>query len=152
MKKYLLLFAFSAMAVTSCEDDDIQNYELDMLKGEWKTSKFEVISGKDNKTVLYTETPSGCAAKDLTEFRTDYYTSYTAYSGVGATCTSTKTEGTFTYDSETKELIITYNQSGPEKFIITILSNSELRIMQTQGNVDLNGDMVNDPVYVTYTK
>jgi len=152
MKKYLLLFAFSALAMTSCEDEDTQNYELDMLKGEWKTSKIEVISGKDNKTVLYTETLTGCAAKDITEFRTDYYTAYTSFSGVGANCVSSKIEGNYTYNSETKELVITYNQSNAEKYIITILSSTELRIMQTQGNVDINGDMVNDPTYITYRK
>jgi len=63
MKKHLLLFAFSALALTSCEDDDVQGYELDMLKGEWKTVKTEVISGADNKTVINTMIPSGCETK-----------------------------------------------------------------------------------------
>jgi hypothetical protein len=54
MKKQLLLFAFSALALTSCKDDNMQAYEMDILKGDWKRSKTEIISGKDNKTVLLT--------------------------------------------------------------------------------------------------
>jgi hypothetical protein len=42
-------------------------------------SKREIISGKDNKTVLFTETLTGCEAKNTLFFRTDYYVSYTAY-------------------------------------------------------------------------
>ena len=55
MKKHLLLFAFSVLALNSCKEDDVFGYELDMLKGNWKTEKTEIISGADNTTVLNTD-------------------------------------------------------------------------------------------------
>ncbi|MCD0455843.1 lipocalin family protein [Chryseobacterium sp. LC2016-27] len=152
MKKHLLLFAFSALALTSCEDDDVQGYELDMLKGEWKTVKTEVISGKDNTTALQTYTPTGCATKSITEFRPDYYASYTDFSGVGAECTSQKSEGTYTYSNESKELVTKYINDNENKYKVIILSNTELRLMQMFGNVDVNGDMVIDYTYTTYKR
>lgn len=152
MKKHLLLFAFSALALTSCEDDDVQGYEMDMLKGEWKTVKTEVISGKDNKTVLQTFTPTGCSIKSITEFRTDYYASYTDFSGVGASCTSAKTEGTYTYSNEDKLLVIKYDNDSERAYKVDILSNTELRLVQLFGNVDVNGDMAIDTSYITYKR
>ena len=152
MKKHLLLFAFSALALTSCEDDDVQGYEMDMLKGEWKTVKTEVISGKDNTTVLKAFTPTGCDIKSTTEFRTDYYASYTSFSGVGADCTSQKTEGTYTYSNEDKLLATKYNNDSERAYRVDILSNTELRLMQLSGNVDINGDMVIDYTYTTYKR
>ncbi|MGO4710372.1 lipocalin family protein [Chryseobacterium sp. 2TAF14] len=152
MKKHLLLFAFSALALTSCEDDDIQGYEMDMLKGEWKTVKTEVISGADNTTVLQTDTSTGCAAKNTTEFRTDYYASFTGYSGVGADCTPQKSEGTYTYDNETKELVTKYINDNDRKYKVVILSNTELKMMEMFDNIDTNGDMIIDFRYITYKR
>ncbi|CAD7816676.1 hypothetical protein CHRY9390_03217 [Chryseobacterium aquaeductus] len=152
MKKYLLLFAFSALALNSCEDDDIQNYELDMLKGEWKTKKAEVISGADNKTVISTDVPAGCSAKSVTEFRTDYYAAYTAVTGIGATCTSSKTEGKYSYDSEKKELTIQYDNDMPRKFKVIILSSTEMRLMTMFDNIDQDGDTVIDYTYISYVR
>ncbi|KUJ52279.1 lipocalin family protein [Chryseobacterium sp. JAH] len=152
MKKYLLLFAFSALALSSCEDDDIQNFELDMLKGEWKETKEEIISGKDNKTVISSIVPTGCSAKSTTEFRIDYYAAYTAVTGIGATCTSSKTEGTYTYDTETKVLVIKYNNDNERPYKVEILSSSELRLMEMFDSIDYNGDQVIDYVYRSYKR
>lgn len=152
MKKYLLLFAFSALALSSCEDDDIQNFELDMLKGEWKETKEEIISGKDNKTVISSIVPTGCSAKSTTEFRIDYYAAYTAVTGIGATCTSSKTEGTYTYDTETKVLVIKYNNDNERPYKVEILSSSELRLMEMFDSIDYNGDQVIDYVYRNYKR
>lgn len=152
MKKYLLLFAFSALALSSCEDDDIQNFELDMLKGEWKTTKSEVISGKDNKTVISTDTPTGCSAKSTTEFRIDYYAAYTAMTGVGTTCTSSKTEGTYTYDAEEKVLTISLKNDSPRPYKLVILSSSEMRWMTLSDNIDQDGDKVIDYTYINFVR
>ncbi|MGI9649836.1 lipocalin family protein [Chryseobacterium sp. RLHN22] len=152
MKKHLLLFAFSALALTSCEDDDVQGYELDMLKGEWKTVKTEVISGADNKTVITTITPSGCETKNTVEFRTDYYLSYNAFTGVGANCNNTKTEGTYSYDSEEKLLVTKFDNDNERPYKVVILSNSELRMMTMSDNVDQDGDMKIDYTYTTYKR
>ncbi|WP_292008589.1 lipocalin family protein [Chryseobacterium sp.] len=153
MKKQLLLFAFSALALTSCEDDDIEAYELDMMKGDWKTSKIEIISGKDDKTVIFSETPSGCSVKDNTQFRTDYYTSYTSYSGTGADCQPNQTvEGTYTYDPDTKDMTITYNDGSALQYRVVILTNSELKLMQLAGNIDVDGDQIVDNNYITYKR
>lgn len=153
MKKQLLLFAFSALALTSCSDDDIQGYEMDMMKGEWKTVKSEVISGKDDKTVISTDVPTGCSAKNITEYRTDYYTAYTAYSGVGADCQmNSKNEGTYDYNTETKELIIKYKNDSPRKYQIVILTSSEMRLKQMYDNIDQNGDQVIDVTYISYKR
>ncbi|UOU97900.1 lipocalin family protein [Chryseobacterium daecheongense] len=153
MKKQLLLFAFSAIALTSCEDDDVKAYEMDMLKGDWRVSKTEIISGKDGKTVLLTDTPTGCEMKDILHFRTDYYVSYTYYSGTDANCQlNGKNEGKFTYNEETKDLAIKFDQGEEEKYIVMILSNSELKVMQLFNNGDANGDGINDLYYTTYKR
>ncbi len=153
MKKQLLLFAFSALALTSCNDDDIQDYELDMMKGDWKVSKRETISGKDDKTVINTEVPVGCVAKNNTHFDTDYSTSFTSYSGTGANCNISGTSsGTYTYDTETKDLVINYKNDSPRKYRIVILTSSEMRIKQMYDNVDQDGDTIPDAEYVTYKR
>ncbi|GAA5090294.1 hypothetical protein GCM10023210_16190 [Chryseobacterium ginsengisoli] len=154
MKKQLLLFAFSALALTSCKkDDDIQGYEMDMMKGDWKISKREVISGKDDKTVISTSTPTGCSVKDNLEFRTDYFTSYTTYGGTGADCQVTsKIDGTYDYNSETKDLTIKYTNDSPRKYRIVILTSSEMRIKQMYDNIDQNGDLIVDAEYVSYKR
>ena len=152
MKKYLLLCAFSAVALTSCEDEDVQNYEIDMLKGSWRTVKTEIISGADNKTVISTDVPSGCNAQSTTEFRTDYLTSYTAYYPLGTECGSSKTDGKFTYDSELKNLAITYDGSSERTYKVQILSSSELKLLQTYDNIDYNGDHIIDKIYITYKR
>ncbi|WP_027386533.1 lipocalin-like domain-containing protein [Chryseobacterium gregarium] len=153
MKKQLLLFAFSALALTSCEDDDIQGYELDMMKGEWKTTKTEVVSGKDDKTVIGTSVPTGCSAKNITEYRTDYYAAYSAYSGTGTDCQlSAKTEGTYDYNAETKELTIKYNNDSSRKYKVVILTSSEMRLKQMFGNIDEDGDEIVDATYISYKR
>ncbi|SIQ55785.1 Lipocalin-like domain-containing protein [Chryseobacterium sp. RU37D] len=153
MKKQLLLFAFSALALTSCDDDDIQGYEMDMMKGEWKTSKIEVISGKDDKTVISTDTPTGCSAKNITEYRTDYYTSYTAYTGVGADCQmNSKTEGTYEYNTDTKDLVIKYNNGSPRKYKVVVLTSSEMKLKQMYDNIDQNGDLIIDYTYISFKR
>lgn len=152
MKKYLLLFAFSALALSSCEDDDVEAFELDMLKGQWKETKEEVISGKDNKTVLNTVVPTGCNAKSTTEFRIDYYTAYTAVTGIGNNCTSSTTEGTYTYDAEKKILVIKLKNDNERAFKVDILSNSEMRLMEMFDSIDYNGDKVIDFVYRSYKR
>lgn len=153
MKKQLLLFAFSALALTSCEDDDIQAYEIDMLKGDWKESKREVISGKDNKTVLNTQTPTGCSAKNTLYFRTDFYTSYTAYSGNGIDCqVNAATTGKYTYDEESKALNIKFDNNDEDKYKVMVLTNQDLKIMTLSNNIDQNGDQVADYTYITYKR
>lgn len=153
MKKQLLLFAFSALALTSCEDDDMQAYELDTLKGDWKTSKTEIVSGKDNKTVLLTTPVSGCSTKDITSFSIDYSTSYTYYGGTGADCKiNGKSEGKYTYDTETKLLNIKYNNDNNRPYKVEILSSSELKVLELFNAYDYNGDGVNDLVYTSYKR
>lgn len=153
MKKQLLLFTFSALALTSCSDDDIQGYEMDMMKGEWKTSKIEVISGKDDKTVISTQTPTGCATKNTTEYRTDYFASYSEYGGLGTDCQLTsKIEGKYSYDTETKRLVTNYVNDGAREYEVVILTSSEMRLKQLFGNVDQDGDMVIDYTYISYKR
>lgn len=153
MKKQLLLFAFSALTLASCEDEDTQAYEMDMMKGDWKISKTETISGKDDKTVIDTYTPTGCEAKNNAYFSTDYSTSYTEYSGTGADCqVAAVSAGTYEYNSETKDLTIKYKNESPMKFKIVILTSSEMRMKQTSDNIDMNGDTIPDAIYVSYKR
>lgn len=153
MKKRLLLFAFSALALSSCkEDDDIQHYEMDLLKGEWKTAKMEIISGADDKTVISTDTPSGCSINSTTEFRTDQYAAYTALSGIASSCTSNKIEGTYDYDTETKVLVIKYKNESPKPYKIIYLNSTELKLQQLYDNIDYNGDFKIDKIYTTYKR
>lgn len=150
MKKQLLLFAFSAFVLSSCEDDDIQAYEMDMMKGEWKISKTEVISGKDDKTVLGTTVPTGCETKNTIEYRTDFYTSFSAYTSVGTDCQLTyKSEGTYDYDTETKNLTIKYTNDSPRPYQVVVLTSSEMKLKQKFDNIDQNGDQVIDCTYIS---
>ncbi|SIT05061.1 Lipocalin-like domain-containing protein [Chryseobacterium ureilyticum] len=153
MKKQLLLFAFSALALTSCKDDDLQAYEMDMMKGDWKEVKREVISGKDNKTVLDTEIITGCAAKNTLFFKTDFTMSYTAYIGTGTDCqVSQKTTGSYTYDQETKILGFKVADEDPQNYRIDILTSKDLRVAELFGSYDQDGDKIPDVTYVTYKR
>lgn len=153
MKKRLLLFAFSALALSSCkEEDDIQQYEMDMLKGEWKTAKMEIVSGKDEKNVITLAVPTGCDANSTTEFRIDYYTAYNALSGVANSCTSNKTEGTYEYNTETKMLVIKYENESPRPYKVVYLNNTELKLLQMYDNIDYDGDFIIDKIYTTYKR
>lgn len=156
MKKQLLLFAFSALALTSCEDDDTKAYELDIMKGDWKVSKIEYVSGKDNKTVINTDVPTGCVAKSFITFRTDLYTKYTAYTGTGTDCQINATsEGTYTYNEETKDLTLKFKNESDDKYRVTVLTSKELRMMELQDKDDMqdyDGDGKLDYVYVNYIR
>lgn len=153
MKKQLLLFAFSALALTSCKDDNLEAYELEMMSGDWKVSKIQTISGKDNKTVLLTETPSGCDAKNTLHFRSDYYTSYTYYSGTGVDCQiSGKNEGKFTYTEESKLLSIKNDNDTERWYRVEILTSQDLKMAQLYGAYDYNNDGTDDLIYITYKR
>jgi hypothetical protein len=153
MKKQLLLFAFSALALTSCKDDNLDAYDMDIMKGDWKEVKREIISGKDNKTVLYSEVLTGCETKNTLFLRTDYYVSYTAYSGTGADCHPTDTtQGTYTYSADSKILGIKFDKEAPSNYKIEVLTNKDLRMAQQFGNIDINGDKIPDIPYVTYKR
>lgn len=153
MKKQLLLFAFSALALTSCKDDDLQAYEMDMMKGDWKEVKREVISGKDNKTVLDTEIITGCATKNTLFFKTDFTMSYTAYIGTDADCqVSQKTTGSYTYDQESKILGVKVADEDPQNYRIDILTSKDLRVAELFGSYDQDGDKIPDITYVTYKR
>ncbi|WP_431609053.1 lipocalin family protein [Chryseobacterium sp. 'Rf worker isolate 10'] len=153
MKKQLLLFAFSALALTSCKDDNLEAYDMDIMKGDWKEVKREVISGKDNKTVLYTETLTGCATKNTLFLRTDYYVSYTAYTGTGADCTpAPKTEGRYTYDADSKVIGIKLGDEASVSYRVDVLTNKDFKLAQQSGNFDMNGDKIPDITYVTYKR
>lgn len=159
MKKQLLLFAFSALALTSCNDDNLAAYEMDIMKGDWKEVKTEIISGKDNKTVLATVTPEGCTAQNTLFFRTDYYVSYTAYDGNadGTNCHfAAKNEGKYTYDADSKMLNIQLKGEDDEAenmiFRVDMLTQTELRLAQTVGNYDKDGDKIIDVTYITYKR
>lgn len=158
MKKQLLLFAFSALALTSCKDDDLTAYEMDVMKGDWKEVKTEIISGKDNKTVLATTTPEGCSAKNTLFFRTDYYVSYTAYDGNpdGTNCQiAAKNEGKYTYNADSKALNIQLNGEeggGNMSFRVDMLTQTEFRLAQVVGNYDKDGDKIIDITYITYKR
>ncbi|MEJ5103815.1 MULTISPECIES: lipocalin family protein [Chryseobacterium] len=157
MKKQLLLFAFSALALTSCNDDNLTAYEMDIMKGDWKEVKTEIISGKDNKTVLETTTPEGCSANNILFFRTDYYVSYTAYDGNpdGTNCQfAAKNEGKYTYNTDSKLLNIQLSGEDVENmsFKVDMLTNTELRLVQQTGNYDKDGDKIIDITYITYKR
>lgn len=159
MKKQLLLFAFSSLALTSCNDDNLTAYEMDIMKGDWKEVKTEIISGKDNKTVLETTTPEGCSAKNTLFFRTDNYVSYTAYDGDadGSNCHfAAKNDGSYTYDADTKLLNIQLKGDeegdGNMSFRVDMLTQTELKLAQTVGNYDKNGDKIIDVTYITYKR
>ncbi|HCN49069.1 MAG TPA: hypothetical protein DIT10_08240 [Chryseobacterium sp.] len=151
MKKQLLLFAFSTLAITSCKDN-LEAYDMEVMQGDWKEVKREIISGKDNK-VLFTETLTGCEAKNTLFLKTDYYVSYTAYTGTGTTCNvSEKSEGRYTYDAGSKVIGIKLGQEGSINYKIEVLTSKDLKMSQQSGLIDMNGDKVPDIPYVTYKR
>ncbi|MDR6920308.1 MULTISPECIES: lipocalin family protein [Chryseobacterium] len=153
MKKRLLLFAFSALALTSCNDDNMEAYELEMMSGDWKVSKIEIISGKDNKTVIKTEVPTGCMANNTLYFRSDHYISYTAYSGTGLECTpNAKNDGEFTYNQESKLLSTKFKNDDEKWYRVEVLTSQDLKVAQLFGASDQNDDEVDDVTYITYKR
>ncbi|MGN7866247.1 lipocalin family protein [Chryseobacterium sp.] len=152
MKKQLLLFAFSALALTSCKDENLEAYDMEIMQGDWKEVKRELISGKD-KTVLQTDIPTGCEAKNTLYLKTDYYVSYTAYTGTGTDCQmDVKTEGRYTYDAGTKVIGIKLGDEGSMDFKIEVLTSKDLKMVQQSGLMDMNGDKVPDYTYITYKR
>lgn len=153
MKKQLLLFAFSALALTSCKDDNLEAYDMEIMKGDWKEVKREIISGKDNKTVLQMYPNTGCATKNTLFFRTDYYVSYTAYTGTGADCQmDQKSEGTYTYDADSKVIGIKLSDEGTVNYRIDVLTSKNLKMAQQSGLFDMDGDKIPDIPYITYER
>lgn len=153
MKKHLLLFAFSAIALNSCKDDDVLGYELDLLQGDWKTEKTEIISGADNTTVLSTDIPTACSTKSTINFNTSQQLKILTYSGTNVNaCTSYLTEGTFTYDENTKDLVMDIKGNGKQPYEVVILSSTELRLKQKSGNFDYDGDTKADFTYVSFKR
>ncbi|SIP90195.1 MULTISPECIES: lipocalin family protein [Chryseobacterium] len=153
MKKQLLLFAFSALALTSCKDDNLEAYDMEIMKGDWKEVKREIISGKDNKTVLQMYPNTGCATKNTLFFRTDYYVSYTAYTGTGADCQmDQKSEGRYTYDADSKVIGIKLDDEGTVNYRIDVLTGKNLKMAQQSGLFDMDGDKIPDIPYITYER
>ncbi|PXW14767.1 lipocalin-like protein [Chryseobacterium sp. CBTAP 102] len=153
MKKQLLLFAFSALALTSCKDDNLEAYDMEIMKGDWKEVKREIISGKDNKTVLQMYPNTGCATKNTLFFRTDYYVSYTAYTGTGADCQmDQKSEGRYTYDADSKVIGIKLSDEGTVNYRIDVLTSKNLKMAQQSGLFDMDGDKIPDIPYITYER
>jgi hypothetical protein len=153
MKKQLLLFAFSALVLTSCKDDNLEAYDMEIMKGDWKEVKREIISGKDNKTVLQTYPNTGCATKNTLFFRTDYYVSYTAYTGTGADCQmDQKSEGRYTYDADSKVIGIKLGDEGTVNYRIDVLTGKNLKMAQQSGLFDMDGDKIPDIPYITYER
>jgi len=153
MKKQLLLFAFSALALTSCKDDNLEAYDMEIMKGDWKEVKREIISGKDNKTVLQMYPNTGCATKNTLFFRTDYYVSYTAYTGTGADCQmDQKSEGRYTYDADSKVIGIKLGDEGTVNYRIDVLTGKNLKMAQQSGLFDMDGDKIPDIPYITYER
>ncbi|WP_276967721.1 lipocalin family protein [Chryseobacterium sp.] len=153
MKKQLLLFAFSALALTSCKDDNLEAYDMEIMKGDWKEVKREIISGKDNKTVLQMYPNTGCATKNTLFFRTDYYVSYTAYTGTGADCQmDQKSEGRYTYDADSKVIGIKLDDEGMVNYRIDVLTGKNLKMAQQSGLFDMDGDKIPDIPYITYER
>jgi hypothetical protein len=64
----------------------------------------------------------------------------------------TYTKGTYTYNAETKEMIISYEKDTPRPYEVVILSSSELRLKQKTGNIDINGDQKIDVSYITFKR
>lgn len=152
MKKQLLLFTFSALALTSCKDDNLEAYDMEIMQGDWKEVKRELISGKD-KTVLKTEILTGCEAKNTLSLKTDYSVSYAAYTGEGANCSlAEKSEGRYTYDAGTKVIGLKFGDEGSIDYRIDVLTNKDLRFAQQSGLIDMNGDKVPDYTYITYKR
>ena len=152
MKKHLLLFAFSALILNSCKDDDVWGYELELLKGDWKTEKTEIISGADLTTALDTQLPTTCSKLDLMNFRTDMAIKTFTYTPSGTACAKTETKGTYTYNADTKDMVINFENDKARPYKVIILSSSELKLKQMYDNIDINGDMVIDTTYISYKR
>ncbi len=149
MKKFLLLAGFSALVLSSCKDDDIKYWDLEILNGTWKFDKVETISGKDGKTLIVSNPAVGCDAKNTITFTSDNYkVRLQTYQGTGTVCTPFIDEtANFSYDEDLRMLTFSEDNIEVEKYQVIVLSKDMLELRPMTPVADANDDNVPDFEY-----
>ena len=148
MKKIFTLAIISGLFLNSCRKADTEVAYTPAITGVWKISKIAVISGKDSN-ILNSLTMQNCSTKNGFEFRKDNSSTYSEYTGIN--CESvTKQESTYDYQNSptiTKLVIKDNNQTAPDTYIVTKLTELELQ-MYDQEQTDFNNDGILDKIFI----
>lgn len=135
MKKILLLLIGISAATISCEDD-IVNYELSLIRGDWKMEKTVISSGKYPTEILETQIPNGCTAQNTYTFGTNDEFIQTQYIGTTNNCIAGESlEGTFSYNSDERVLTFNTPDIGQQDFKVLVLTSNQI-ICQYLGETD----------------
>ena len=151
MKKILLLLVGISLATTSC-DDDIDDYEKGLMRGDWKLEKTVITSGNTPTETLATEVPSGCAVQNTFTFGTNNEFTQTNYYGTTPNCIAGVPQlGTFEYNSDERKLTLKPTGYDSQNLKVLVLTNTEM-ICQYLGEMpDINLDDVPE-IYTVHFK
>lgn len=149
MKK-LLLASVALVSLAACRNDDNSNDSASIV-GTWHESKSIVISGKDNKTVLYTSVSDDCEKKSTFEFTNTNKVIVKAYEFYNNACQALDPETlSYTYTSSTGKTVISYPGQTETDTYDTKVSANELQLSSPIN--DENQDGVADIEVLYFTR
>lgn len=140
MRSIILFIISTALLLVSCSKDDDHISEKDMIVGNWKATR--TLNINSNNEIIYTsEDITGCDAELTFELLQDGKFNYKTY------CDGTKIKpGTYTYNENTKELVLNYDTGSPETFKVHSVTSTELWF--NLGKIDTGNE--NEIVYHIY--
>lgn len=145
MKKFKFIIGFSALVLTSCQNDSQADSPV---LGTWRATKNMIISGS-NRMILLQNTLTDCEASTTYQFWSNGDFEYREY----CSSPSIHETGTFSYgaNSNTITFYITTdgnNQLGSET--LYALTHTEMQIITSKSDYDMDG--VQDTSVTVYTK
>ena len=149
MKKILLL-GIASLTIFSCRSDGDSETSKNSLSGTWHPVEWGIKSGKDDSKIQWDEFDS-CEKKTKVQFTSQKVIQTNFNSMANGSCIEEAIpDATYSYDNNTKDLVINY-ASGAEKFKILILTANEMHV-QLDVVWDKDGDGINDKYMKVYKK
>lgn len=143
MKKLILLASACLFLNTSCRKDDDDNESISDIVGTWKIEKWVVAYGNGSNE---TDTPNACEAKSNVIFGSDNKLTGNDYFGNEGSCVLESTNGTYSYDANTK--VLKLSAEGEDNYTkVEKLNSSELVVIFSEDDFDDDGKMDKEYIY-----